>query len=71
MTVDRPTDQWLTVAEAARSTGLHAERLRSLAQRGSIQSRRSNAGLGALVADGQPVHTRPTKRPTSKRRSRR
>ena len=60
MTVDRPTDQWLTVAEAARSTGMHAERLRSLARRGGIQSRRGNAGLEVLVADGQPAHARPT-----------
>jgi hypothetical protein len=60
MTVDRPTDQWLTVAEAARSTGMHAERLRSLARRGGIQSRRGNAGLEVLVADGQPVRIRST-----------
>ena len=60
MTVDRPTDQWLTVAEAARSTVMHAERLRSLARRGGIQSRRGNAGLEVLVADGQPVRIRST-----------
>jgi chromosome segregation ATPase len=69
MTVDRPTDQWLTVAEAARSTGMHAERLRSLARRGGIQSRRGNAGLEVLVADGQPAHARPTNdrpRPTDR-----
>jgi hypothetical protein len=64
MTVDRPTDQWLTVAEAARSTGLNAERLRSLARRGSIECRRGNAGIEVHIIDGRPVELRsPTDRP--------
>jgi hypothetical protein len=61
---DQPTELWLTVAEAARSTGLNAERLRSLARRGSIECRRGNAGLEVHIIDGRPVELRsPTDRP--------
>ena len=36
---------WLTIAEAAKATGWNPERLRSLARRGTITSRRGNRGL--------------------------
>jgi hypothetical protein len=68
-----PTDQWLTVAEAARTTGLNAERLRSLARRGSIECRRGNAGLEVHVIDGRPVELRSAtdrSRPSGRSRSR-
>jgi hypothetical protein len=68
-----PTDQWLTVAEAARTTGLNAERLRSLARRGSIECRRGNAGLEVHVIDDRPVELRSATdrpRPSGRPRSR-
>jgi hypothetical protein len=64
------TDQWLTVAEAARSTGLNPERLRSLARRGSIESRRGNAGLEVHIVDGRPVATNDRPRPSGRPRNR-
>ena len=45
---------WLTIAEAARVSGWNPERLRSLARRGSIVTRRGNRGLEILVAGGRP-----------------
>lgn len=45
---------WLAIAEAARATGWNPERLRSLARRGTIVTRRGNRGLEILVADGRP-----------------
>lgn len=45
---------WLTIAEAARATGWNPERLRSLARRGTIVTRRGNRGLEILVAGGRP-----------------
>jgi hypothetical protein len=53
------TDGWLTATAASRATGLHVERLRSLARRGAIETRRGNAGLEIHVVDGQPVWLRP------------
>ena len=45
---------WLAIAEAARATGWNPERLRSLARRGTIVTRRGNRGLEVLVAEGRP-----------------
>ncbi len=45
---------WLAVPEAARATGWNPERLRSLARRGTITSRRGNRGLEILVEAGRP-----------------
>ncbi|HEX6014998.1 MAG TPA: hypothetical protein VFY87_25010 [Geminicoccaceae bacterium] len=65
---DRPSG-WLVVAEAARATGWHPERLRSLARRGMVTSRRGNRGLEVLVEHGLPRPTgdqlRPRGRPTA------
>ena len=46
--------EWLAIAEAARVTGWNPERLRSLARRGTITSRRGNRGLEILVENGRP-----------------
>ena len=45
---------WLTIAEAAKATGWKPERLRSLARRGTIVTRRGNRGLEVLVAENRP-----------------
>ncbi len=45
---------WLPVAEAARATGWNPERLRSLARRGTIVTRRGNRGLEIRVEAGRP-----------------
>ena len=45
---------WLSIAEAARATGWNPERLRSLARRGTIVTRRGNRGLEVYVAAGRP-----------------
>jgi hypothetical protein len=49
-----PPGAWLAIADAARSTGWNPERLRSLARRGTIASRRGNRGLEILVEQGRP-----------------
>lgn len=51
---DEPPSTWLAIADAARSTGWNPERLRSLARRGTIASRRGNRGLEILVEQGRP-----------------
>jgi hypothetical protein len=65
---DRPSG-WLTVVDAARATAWHPERLRSLARRGMVVSRRGNRGLEILVEHGLPRPTgdqlRPRGRPTA------
>lgn len=53
-TAGEPPSAWLVIAEAARSTGWNPERLRSLARRGTIASRRGNRGLEVLVEQGKP-----------------
>jgi hypothetical protein len=66
---DRPSSGWLTVVDAARATGWHPERLRSLARRGMVVSRRGNRGLEILVEHGLPRPTgdrlRPRGRPAA------
>lgn len=44
---------WLAVPDAAKATGWNPERLRSLARRGTITSRRGNRGLEILIEDGR------------------
>jgi hypothetical protein len=65
---DRPSG-WLTVVDAARATAWHPERLRSLARRGMVVSRRGNRGLEILVEHGLPRPTgnqlRPRGRPAA------
>ncbi|MFL5337760.1 MAG: hypothetical protein ACJ8H8_32475 [Geminicoccaceae bacterium] len=46
--------EWLAIPEAARVTGWNPERLRSLARRGTIVTRRGNRGLEVLVEGGRP-----------------
>jgi chromosome segregation ATPase len=59
----RPSDAsvWLTVAEAAKATKEHPERLRSLARRGKVASRRGNRGTEILVEGGRirPAEAQP------------
>ena len=54
---------WLTVAEAARVTGEHPERLRSLARRGKLHNRRGNRWLEILIESGRARPTNPQSRP--------
>jgi hypothetical protein len=49
-----PPPAWLAIAEAARATGWNPERLRSLARRGTIVTRRGNRGVEILVDQGRP-----------------
>lgn len=60
---------WLAVHDAAKATGWNPERLRSLARRGTITSRRGNRGLEILIEDGRARtldgQPQPDGRPTS------
>jgi predicted RNase H-like nuclease (RuvC/YqgF family) len=46
--------RWLAIAEAARATGWNPERLRWLARRGTIVTRRGNRGIEILIEEGRP-----------------